>query len=46
MTITCTVAAGLADSKGNPMVDDFVWTFDTYSSAVTTTTWGAIKAEY
>jgi len=41
--ITCTVAAGLADRKGNEMADDFVWTFDV-EGAVTTTTWGAIKA--
>ncbi len=44
-TITCTVAAGLADSRGNEMEDDFVWTFDTWSG-VEETTWGAIKAEY
>ncbi|OGD72507.1 MAG: hypothetical protein A2Y64_03155 [Candidatus Coatesbacteria bacterium RBG_13_66_14] len=44
-TITNTVAAGLADSKGNEMVDDFVWTFDTWSG-VETTTWGAIKADF
>jgi len=42
-TITNTVAAGLADSKGNEMADDFVWVFDV-EGAVTTTTWGAIKA--
>jgi len=44
-TITNTVAAGLADSKGNEMADDFVWTFDTWSG-VATSTWGAIKAEF
>jgi len=44
-TITNTVAAGLADSKGNEMADDFVWTFDTYSG-VATTTWGAVKAGF
>jgi hypothetical protein len=43
--ITCTVAAGLADSKGNATVDDFVWSFDTYTS-VEETTWGAVKAEF
>ncbi|MCX7022369.1 MAG: Ig-like domain-containing protein [bacterium] len=43
-TISCTVAAGLADSRGNPMVDDFVWTFSTQGTSVTETTWGAIKA--
>ncbi len=42
-TITCTVAAGLADSRGNEMEDDFVWTFDTWSG-VEETTWGTIKA--
>jgi hypothetical protein len=46
-TISCTVSAGLADSKGNEMADDFVWTFDTEGGpGVTTTTWGAIKAEF
>jgi len=45
-TITNTVAAGLADSKGNEMAEDFVWTFNTYSEAVYQTTWGAIKAEF
>ena len=42
--ITCTVAAGLADSRDNEMEEDFVWSFDTGPGAVTTTTWGAIKA--
>jgi hypothetical protein len=46
VTITCTVAAGLADRRHNEMVDDFVWTFDTHSEGVATTTWGAIKAEF
>jgi len=46
VTVTCTVAAGLADSKGNEMADDFVWTFDTEGADVATTTWGAIKAEF
>jgi hypothetical protein len=46
-TITCTVAAGLADEKGNPTEDDFVWTFTTESCpSVTQTTWGAIKADF
>ena len=44
-TITCTVDSTLADSKGNEMDDDFVWTFDTWIG-VEETTWGAIKAEY
>jgi hypothetical protein len=44
-TITNTVAAGLADVKGNEMAEDFVWTFDV-EGAVTTTTWGNIKAEF
>jgi len=44
-TITNTVAAGLADVKGNEMADDWVWTFD-IEGAVTSTTWGAIKAEF
>jgi len=43
VVITCTVAAGLADRRGNEMADDFVWTFDT-GLDVTATTWGAIKA--
>jgi len=45
-TISCTVSAGLADTKGNEMADDFVWTFDTTGEDVATTTWGAIKAEF
>ncbi|MCX7022424.1 MAG: Ig-like domain-containing protein [bacterium] len=47
-TITCTVAAGLADVIGNVMVDDFVWTFNTEDSPglVYQSTWGAIKAEF
>jgi hypothetical protein len=45
-TITCIVAAGLADSRGNEMVDDFVWTFETEGLGVEQTTWGAIKAEF
>jgi hypothetical protein len=44
-TITCTVAAGLADVKGNEMADDWVWTFD-IEGAVESTTWGVIKAEF
>jgi hypothetical protein len=46
VTVTCTVAAGLADSKGNEMADDFVWTFSVYSENVVNSTWGAIKAEF
>jgi len=46
-TISCTVAAGLADTKDNEMEDDFVWTFDTEGgTGVTSTTWGAIKADF
>ncbi len=46
-TITCTVAAGLADTRGNEMGDDFVWSFDTTPPiAVEDTTWGVIKAEF
>jgi hypothetical protein len=45
-TISCTVSAGLADTKGNEMADDFVWTFDTTGADVKTTTWGVIKAEF
>ena len=44
--IRCTVAAGLADSKGNEMQEDFVWTFSTGNYGVEQTTWGAIKAEF
>jgi len=44
-TISCTVAAGLADSRGNETEDDIVWTFDT-EGAVAESTWGAIKAEF
>jgi hypothetical protein len=44
--IICTVAAGLADSKGNEMEDDFVWTFTTGNYDVLETTWGAIKAAH
>jgi hypothetical protein len=46
VTITCTVAAGLSDTRGNEMVDDFVWTFSTGIGAVDNTSWGAIKAEF
>jgi hypothetical protein len=45
VTITCTVAAGLADRRGNEMEEDFVWTFNT-GADVEDTTWGAIKAVY
>jgi hypothetical protein len=44
--ITCTVAAGLADSKGNEMADDFIWTFSTGNYGVEQRSWGAIKAEF
>jgi len=44
--ITCTVAAGLADDRGNETADDFVWTFSTGNYGVEQTTWGAIKAEF
>jgi|GEM_PF-1139474 len=43
-TITCTVAAGLADDAGNETTTDIVWSFDTVGSAVEETTWGQIKA--
>ncbi len=42
--ITCTVAAGLADTKGNEMEEDFVWSFD--MSAVEESTWGEVKAGF
>jgi len=44
--ITCTVAAGLADSKGNEMQDDFIWTFSTGNYDVEQKSWGAVKAEF
>jgi len=44
--ITCTVDGCLADTKGNEMGDDFVWTFSTGNYAVVSTTWGAVKAEF
>jgi len=43
-TITCTVAAGLADEYGRATASDIVWSFDTVGSAVEETTWGQIKA--
>ncbi len=43
-TITCTVAAGLADDAGNATGADIVWSFDTVGSNVEETTWGQIKA--
>ncbi|MCX7022742.1 MAG: Ig-like domain-containing protein [bacterium] len=47
VTVTCTVAAGLADDRGNEMTDDFVWSFTTEDiPKVAETTWGAIKAEF
>ncbi|HUT98349.1 MAG TPA: Ig-like domain-containing protein [bacterium] len=42
--IRCTVAAGLADDRGNETADDFIWTFTTGNYSVEDTTWGAIKA--
>jgi len=46
-TITCTVAAGLADHAGNETEDDAVWSFETREEPrVTDTTWGQIKALY
>jgi hypothetical protein len=45
-TITCTVAAGLADELGNDTDSDIVWSFDVTGSATDTTTWGQIKAEF
>jgi hypothetical protein len=46
-TITCTVAAGLADLQGNEMDDDFVWSFTTEDAPeVKSSTWGEIKALY
>jgi len=44
--IKCTVDGDLADSRGNPMGDDFVWTFNTGNYGVEQTTWGAIKAGF
>ncbi len=43
-TITCTIAAGLADDAGNATTADIVWSFDTAGSAIEETTWGQIKA--
>ncbi len=42
-TITCTIAAGLADDAGNATTADIVWSFDTTGSAIEETTWGQIK---
>jgi len=44
-TITCTVAAGLADDLGNATADDIVWSFDV-AADVEVTTWGQIKADF
>jgi hypothetical protein len=47
VTITCTVAAGLSDIRGNEMEEDFVWSFTTEDvPQVETATWGAIKAGF
>jgi|GEM_PF-1618804 len=45
-TITCTVAAGLADEVGNATVQDITWSFRVRGAGVAETTWGAIKAQY
>lgn len=46
-TITCTVAAGLADNAGNATDTDIVWSFTTAGdSTIEETTWGQIKASY
>ncbi|MCX7021535.1 MAG: Ig-like domain-containing protein [bacterium] len=47
-TITCTVDGTLADLSGNPMGDDFIWSFTTEANpiGVVQTTWGTIKAEF
>jgi len=37
-TITCTIAAGLADDVGNATTADIVWSFDTTGSAIEETT--------
>jgi hypothetical protein len=47
VTVTCTVAAGLADNRGNEMDEDFVWTFTTEDiPRVAPATWGTIKAGF
>ncbi|MCK5134108.1 MAG: Ig-like domain-containing protein [Candidatus Sabulitectum sp.] len=43
-TITCTVAAGLADDYGRATTTDIVWSFDTVVTSLEKTTWGQIKA--
>ncbi|MCX7022405.1 MAG: Ig-like domain-containing protein, partial [bacterium] len=46
-TITCTVAAGLADALGNETLQDIVWSFRTENKpGVQNCTWGEIKALY
>ncbi len=46
-TITCTVAAGLADMLGNATHGDIVWDFTTENApGVQNSTWGEIKALY
>ena len=45
-TITCTVAAGLADDLGNETDADIVWTFDITGEGTEDATWGQIKAEF
>jgi hypothetical protein len=45
-TITCTVAAGLADEAGNATDSDITWSFKVHGADVTETTWGSIKAQF
>ncbi|MCX7021533.1 MAG: Ig-like domain-containing protein [bacterium] len=45
-TITCTVAAGLADTLGNATTDDIVWSFNITGEGSEVTTWGLIKVEF
>jgi len=45
-TITCTVAAGLADNAGNATVGDVTWSFKVHGAGVEETTWGALKARF
>ena len=44
--ITCTVDGDLADSQGNEMGEDFVWSFTTEDCRVEEATWGEIKASF
>jgi hypothetical protein len=45
-TITCAVAAGLADALGNETRQDIVWDFATEDVRVRACTWSEIKALY